>query len=67
MRNQIVKTALCAAAALLTLSASAAERPNVVLIMCDDLGYGDVQCLNPVNGKIKTRQLCIGLPSASAT
>ena len=22
--------------------------------MCDDLGYGDVQCLNPKNGKIKT-------------
>ena len=29
-------------------------RPNIVLIMCDDLGYGDVQCLNPKNGKIKT-------------
>ena len=28
--------------------------PNIVLIMCDDLGYGDVQCLNPQNGKIKT-------------
>ena len=28
--------------------------PNIVLIMCDDLGYGDVQCLNPENGKIKT-------------
>jgi arylsulfatase A-like enzyme len=29
-------------------------QPNIVLIMCDDLGYGDVQCLNPKNGKIKT-------------
>ena len=28
--------------------------PNVVLIMCDDLGYGDVHCLNPHQGKIKT-------------
>jgi arylsulfatase A len=31
--------------------------PNIVLIMCDDLGYGDVQCLNPKNGKIKTPQI----------
>lgn len=45
---------LCAVSAL-TLSASAGQnRPNIVLIMCDDLGYGDVQCLNPENGKIKT-------------
>ena len=28
--------------------------PNIVYVICDDLGYGDVQCLNPENGKIPT-------------
>jgi arylsulfatase A-like enzyme len=31
----------------------AADKPNIIYILCDDLGYGDVSCLNP-NGKIKT-------------
>ena len=32
---------------------SAADKPNLVFILCDDLGYGDVSCLNP-DGGIKT-------------
>lgn len=37
----------------LTVAAQAAEKPNFIFILCDDLGYGDVRCLNP-EGKIPT-------------
>src|ERR1043165_2045109 len=41
---------------LAATGAFAAEptRPNIVIILADDLGYGDVQCYNPERGKIPT-------------
>jgi arylsulfatase A-like enzyme len=35
------------------LSPTAANLPNIVYILADDLGYGDVKCMNP-DGKIPT-------------
>ena len=44
---------LICAIGLTAVYAGDARRPNIVFILADDLGYGDVHCLNP-QGKIPT-------------
>jgi arylsulfatase A len=55
----MLKKHLITAVALLTALSSAvaatpAVKPNIVYIICDDLGYGEIQALNPERGKVPT-------------
>jgi len=51
--NKLKATSALFMSAVFGLTAKA-EKPNIVVIYADDMGYGDVQILNPERGKIKT-------------
>ncbi|MEI8021282.1 MAG: sulfatase-like hydrolase/transferase, partial [Schlesneria sp.] len=40
-----------------SIAVAQSSRPNIVYILADDLGYGDVRAFNPQNGKIQTPNL----------
>ncbi len=53
---RILLAVFAIATAAVSLHGAVAAKPNVVLILADDLGYGDVRCLNP-EGKITTPEI----------
>ncbi len=52
MNHRTIITPLFALLTVLSLNATAAEKPNVILIMADDLGYQDLSCYG--SEKLKT-------------
>jgi len=50
----VLRTSISLLFLFATAIAHANDKPNIVYVMCDDLGYGDIQCLNLDNGKIPT-------------
>lgn len=54
MRTLFVLIALAASPLMSGAAESSAAKPNILVILADDLGYGDVRCYNPQRGRIPT-------------
>ncbi len=52
-----LRALLFCALCLVCTRSHAVEKPNVLVILADDLGYGDVHCYNPDRGRIPTPNL----------
>ena len=53
MKRTLILLGTCVGLAVAARAATPAK-PNFIVILADDLGYGDVQCYNPQRGKIPT-------------
>jgi len=49
-----MKTLLIPALLALLVTSLTAAKPNIIYIMCDDLGFGDIHCMAPETSKIAT-------------
>lgn len=58
--NQAMKAILFSVIFIAACQLSASQQPghpNIIVILADDLGWGDVRCNQPENGKIKTPEI----------
>ncbi|MGI9178213.1 MAG: sulfatase family protein [Pirellulales bacterium] len=57
MNRPLVVPLAAVVAMACTAAAAADRRPNVVVILADDLGWGDVGCNNPDRGRVPTPRI----------
>jgi arylsulfatase A len=56
IRSSVIGILACLASVTVSHAVTAA-RPNIVIVLADDLGYGDVRCYDPEHSKIPTPNL----------
>ena len=56
MKNKILNTFILILFLLISCEKNHLQKPNIIYILADDLGYGDIKAFN-IDGKIKTPQI----------